>query len=350
MATLTETAYYTRRTVNWLILAVILYFLLRIFGSMFVAIWLSFFPPKPPPPNHRFGKLPAIVFPPQASSSAALAFQLETIEGIVPKASESATVYFMPKQPANLLALPKTQDFAHRLDLDPTPIQESKNIYRFDDQELTLRKLRYDIVSGHFILRYAFEQDIGLFSDHAFSSADALVTESIGLLRGFNLLDEDLKVGTQKVTYLKLVGDKLVTTTSLSAADALRIDFFRKDIFGNRIFQPNPDEAPVAFIYSGSTHRKKQLIQFAYNLWPIDFEAAATYAIKPTSQAWQELQSGEGYIARSPRTGTTVVIRNVYLGYYDSYDPQTYLQPIFVFEGDNGFLAYVPAVVREWTE
>jgi len=40
----------------------------------------------------------------------------------------------------------------------------------------------------------------------------------------------------------------------------------------------------------------------------------------------------------------------VYLAYYDSLDPQTYLQPVFVFEGDDDFLAYVPAVEAAWVD
>lgn len=350
MATLTETAYYTRRTINWLILAVMCYFILRIFWGVFVAVWLAVFPPQGPPPDHRFGKLPALVFPKQASPSGQLTFRLETIEGSVPRASDAATVYFMPKASANLLALPKTQTFAQKLEFDPTPHQESKNIYRFDDPEFTLRKLKYDIVSNHFILRYGFDQDTGLFSDRVLPDADGAKTNAVGILQTYDLWNENLARGTQTVTYLKIVSDQLVATTSLSAADAVRIDFFRQPIAGLRVYPPNPDESPVAFIFSGSSISKKQLIQFAYDFWSIDYENAATYTLKPSSQAWQELQSGGGFIARLPKTGNMATIRNVFLGYYDSYDPQFYLQPIFVFEGDNGFIAYVPAVVKDWTE
>mgnify|MGYP001588373019 CR=1 FL=1 len=290
------------------------------------------------------------MFQPQASPSAQLTFRLETIEGTIPRASESATVYFMPKMPANLLAMTRTQEFASKLQLDPTPIQESKNIYRFDDPELPLRKLKYDIVSNHFILRYGFEQDTGLFLDRILPGIDTVKEKAIDLLKSDKLWTEDLMSGTQTVTFLKLVSDTLVTTTSLSAADCVRVDFFRRNIGGVMVLPPNPDEGSVVIMYSGSFHPNKKVIQYAYGLWPIDETTTGTYAIKPSSLAWQELQSGGGYIARYPRAGNTAVIRTVTLGYYDSYDPQMYLQPIFVFEGDNGFLGYVPAVVQEWTE
>ena len=92
------------------------------------------------------------------------------------------------------------------------------------------------------------------------------------------------------------------------------------------------------------------MLELAYTYWPIDLSTSATYGLITSDQAWSLLQSGQGYIARYPTSGNTVTVRNIYLGYYDSYDPQTYLQPVFVFEGDNGFLAYVPAVAAPWTQ
>lgn len=350
MATLTETAYYTRRAINWLILAVILYLVLRLFWGILVAVWLVVFPPQAPPPNHRFGKLPALVFPKPATPSAQLTFQLQTIEGTVPKASPSATVYFMPKSAPNLLALSRTEDFAQRLGFDPTPIAETKNIYRFNDPAYPLRKLRYDIVSSNFIVRYDFAQDTGLFVNANLPLAPAAVAEAKSLLQTYKLYNDDLARGINKITFLKLVSDHFVQTTSLSAADATRIDFFRKDVNGMRVFTPDPDQGSVSIIFSGSANTKKKLLQLAYTFWPIDYQTVGTYALKLSSLAWQELQAGGGFIARYPGTGSTAVVRQVYLGYYDSFDPQAYLQPIFVFEGDFGFMAYVPAVSPEWTE
>lgn len=351
MATLTETAYYARRTVNWTILGIIGYIILRIFWSLLVTAWLAVFPPKPPPPTHAFGKLPAIQFPPsEASAAGALTFRLETIEGSVPRASESATVYFMPKSAANLLAITRAQDFATRLGLSQTPIQESKNIYRFEDPEFPLRRLRYDIVSNNFILRYAFEQDASLFTERNLPLPQTAIAEARSMLSTYDLYRDDLEAGAQREAFLKLSGARFLPTTSLSSADALRINFFRAPIGGIPVVTPNPDEAHVSFVFSGSGTSKKRMLQFAYTYWPVDRANFATYSLKQSSQAWTELQSGGGYIARYPQTGQVATIRTVSLAYYDSYEPQTYLQPVFVFEGDAGFTAYVPAVSADWVE
>ena len=66
-------------------------------------------------------------------------------------------------------------------------------------------------------------------------------------------------------------------------------------------------------------------------------------------QAWEELQSGSAFVLQYPKT-PIITIRNIYLAYYDSISPQTYLQPVFIFEGDDGFVAYVPAVSRDYVE
>ena len=63
-------------------------------------------------------------------------------------------------------------------------------------------------------------------------------------------------------------------------------------------------------------------------------------------QAFQDLKDGKGYIANSGDRSSTneVVIRKVYLGYYDAGQYQPFYQPVVVFEGDGNFWAYVPAV------
>jgi hypothetical protein len=350
MATLTETAFLARRIINWVILAIVAYVLMRIFWGIFVMVFLLFFPPKAIPPNHAFGKLPALVFPAAASPSAALTFQLQTIEGTVPAASPSGTVYFMAKKAPNLLGLNQAQDFASGFNFDPTPVQESKDIYRFNDPELPLRRLRFDIVSNNFIIRYAFEQDPSIFSEKNLPSQEAGLSEAINLLQSHSLYLDDLAKGTHEVSALKLSEGQLVSTTSLSQADAERIDFFRKPIGNTSILTSLPDQAPISVILSGSRDTKKRFIQIAYTFWPIDYETTAVYELKPSQQAWEELQSGNAYIARYPTTGDVAIVRNVYIAYYDSFEAQTYLQPIFVFDGDYGFRAYVPAVSSSWVQ
>ncbi|MDO8451506.1 MAG: hypothetical protein Q7S76_01420, partial [bacterium] len=349
MATLTETAYYTRRTINWIIIGIFSYIFLRFLWGLSITLFLILFPPKPLPPTMAFGKLPALQFPKEASPSSALTFKLETIEGTIPEASTTGTVYFMPKKPANLLALTKTEEFAKRLGFVPEPIQETNNIYSFIDREFP-RQLRYDIVTDNFLVHYAFERDIALFNDRRVPSVDAAIAQAKAFLQTYGLYTSDIAEGTTKTFLLRLSGNTLVEATSLSKADSIRVDFARRPIQGIPVVTSNPDKALISLLFSGSSNQKKRVLEFSYIFWPIDYETKATYPLKPSSIAWTELQSGKGYIARYPHRSDTAVVRSVYLAYYDSPEPQIYLQPIYVFEGDKGFMGYVPAIDPIWSE
>jgi hypothetical protein len=349
MASLTETAYYARRTINWLILGIIAYFILKLVWGILLTLIFIIFPPKATPPDHRYGKLPALRFPKVASPSGNLQFRLETIEGAVPRASSSAIVYFMPKSAPNLMALTNTQRFAERLQFNTNPITESKNIYRFEDPNRPQRTLRYDIISNNFIVRYAYEQDLSVFSETNVPGTEAAKAEARSLLQTLALMPKDVEKGETIVTYLKLVNDRLEPTTSQSQANAVRVGFYRQQIGQMKMMTPIPDEASISIILSGSRDSKKRVLQLAYTYWPVDYTTKANYAIKQSTQAWQELQAGKGYIPKYP-SGNVMTVRRVYLSYYDSYEPQLYLQPIFVFEGDDGIYGYVPAVAPPWTE
>lgn len=350
MATLTETAYYTRKYINWTILGIAIYFLLRIIIFILIAIWLWLFPPKPPPPNHAFGVLPKIAFPNVATPSGTLSFKLETVTGSVPAASEAAIVYFMPKSAPNLLALTRTQTFAKDLGFNPEPAQESKNVYTFKDESNPERSLKFDIVSNNFTLRYLWEFDSSIFSENNLPAENKVRNLSINSLENYNLLKDDIKNGRIQVTYLRMTNNQLVPSTSQAESDAVRVDFFRQDLNNLPTYTADPDNANIVFIYSGTSDETRQILLWQYTYWPINYEGVATYALKTSTQAWEELQNGKGFIAKYPSQGSTALVRKIHLGYYDSFTPQNFMQPIFVFEGDYGFVGYVPAVAPPWAE
>ena len=44
------------------------------------------------------------------------------------------------------------------------------------------------------------------------------------------------------------------------------------------------------------------------------------------------------------------MIRKVSLAYFEPVTPAQFLQPVYVFEGDRGFAAYVPAIVDKYVQ
>jgi hypothetical protein len=83
MATLTETAYYTRNFIKYGSIAAVLIFVLKISWGIFSTWWITVNPPPPPPPTIAFGKLPKINFS-QITGLPNFTYKLETIQGSLP--------------------------------------------------------------------------------------------------------------------------------------------------------------------------------------------------------------------------------------------------------------------------
>lgn len=350
MASLTETAFYTRKGIRWGAVVFIGLIVLRISFDILVTELRRAFPPPPLKINNYFGKLPKIIFPESASPSGQLLFTLQTISGSVPRASDAARVYFMPKNKANLLSLSKAQAFVGKLGFTTTPRQISTTLYRWIDLRSPLRTIEMDIVSNHFKLSYSFVQDLTLFAERQIPSPQVAISETLTFFQLVNLPTQDLAWAKPVITYLKLVGDQLEPTTSQSQADAVRLNLFRRDYDGVKVLTDDPQKSVVTVVFSGSKRSDKRILSIDYAYWPLDAKNTGAYKLKSSETAWKELQAGNAYLAKLPANQTQIAITNIYLAYYDSREPQLFLQPVFVFEAEDKFRAYVPAVAPPWTE
>src|SRR5262249_36531699 len=111
----------------------------------------------------------------------------------------------------------------------------------------------------------------------------------------------------------------------------------------------DPNQSNVWFIDSGSQEQGKKIIAGEYHYLPVDSEKSATYPIKTAQQALDELNGGGGYIAAvGNNPDGNITVRKIYLAYFDPATIGNFYQPIVVFEGDNGFFAYVPAVASSY--
>lgn len=349
MATLTEAAYYTRRAINAGIIILVILLVTKVILDITVSTWRRIRPPPPPPPTVAFGKLPAIKFPQSlASPSAELNFTLETIEGKLPIIPSIGTVFFTPNPLPNLLALTRAHELASRLGFGGEPQPESQTVYRWQNAQEPLRVLRIDIVSGDFNINYDYSADLSLFAEKNLPTSEQAIAEAKNFLQNLGLLSSSLMNGEAKVSYWRLVGNILIQTTSLSNADAVRVDLAREDILEMRLLPPNSPRELVYFIFSGNTQPSKRFLEVSYKFWEIETDQSATYPLKTANFAWEELKSGGGFVAKLGEVKGPVVIRKIYLAYYYSSEQQNFLQPIFVFEGDPDFIAYLPAISPAW--
>lgn len=348
MATLTQTAITTRKALKYGVLLLVAIFILKTAWGVGQDIWRKIHPPPPPPPTVAFGKLPKLKFPEKESPE--LTYRLETIQGALPTLADVGRIYFMPQNPPNLLALDRAKEKARQMGFTGQPENIGGSNYRWTTSTTPSTTLEMEINSGNFHLRYQYEDDQELLVQKNLPTDEEAAREAKSFLQTNNLLAEDLATGSAEFNYLKYVSPDLISAISLSEADFVRVNLFRADLNDLRIFPPNPKEALVSFLFSGNRTRGKRIIEINYTYYPIDRNTSATYPLKPINTAWQELQAGEGYIANLGQNDKGITIRQIYLAYYDSEEAQTFLQLIYVFQGDNNFYGYVSAIAPEWTD
>ncbi len=144
----------------------------------------------------------------------------------------------------------------------------------------------------------------------------------------------------------------MVEAISQSEANLIKVNLYREEYGPQDNTLPNvtldPKEANVWFMLTGSGKNQK-IIAGEYHHFEIDTEKQSTYPIKTAQQAWNDLQEGKGFVASLGNNPDNVItIRKVYLAYFDPAQYTQFYQPVVVFEGDNGFVAYVPAVTDEF--
>lgn len=348
MATLTEAAYYSRNIIKFGVIGIVTLLILRSLVIAGVAYWRKTHPPPPPPPTVLFGKLPALEFVENDYSISS--FKLETVTSSTPYLGDRAKVFFMPIRQASLLGLERMEFQASKLGFSGEPEQLSPRRYQWTKDRPLPTTLIADIISGSFSLDVTWQQNSGLLSQKNLPDRAEAIAEAQSILHEAELLPEDLINSGAKVSFLKADVGEMVPAISLSEADFVRVDFFRSPIEEMLVYAPNPKRGVVSLTFSGSKTAGKRVVELKYNYFRVNYEQSATYPLKTSQTAWNELQSGAGYVAYVDKEVKTAVVRKITLGYFDSAVPQHYLQPVYVFEGDGSFVGYVAAVDALWIE
>lgn len=352
MASLTQTAYYSRLIVKYGSITIVALLIVRSLVITAGAYWQKMHPPPPPTPTVAFGKLPKIKFPPRTGLPT-ITLRTETIDGTFPKLASSAKVYFMPGVSPNLLALENTKAFARKLGFSSEPEIINQFTLKYYSENNPKTILEVNSLTKNFTLSYNWKEDVNIINQGNPPPESQAIASAKSLLQSYDVLSDDLVRGEQKVTYLKYNQGNLEVTPFFSEANFAKVDFYKGSIDEIKLLPPNPVNGNISVILTASTNNRdtKDVIDIKFTNYPISLGKLATYPLKEVNQAWSQLAAGKGFIANlGSNPDGRAVVRKAYLAYYDSDQPQDFLQPIFVFEGDRGFFAYVPAVVDNWIE
>ncbi|MFH1601947.1 MAG: hypothetical protein ABIB61_03260 [Candidatus Shapirobacteria bacterium] len=347
MANLTRSAFITRQSVKYGLFAIATIVFLRTGWSMFQAYWKAKHPAPPPPPTVAFGQLPKLDFG-ETKPRPNKEFILETIEGGLPQLNAQAPVFFIPALQSKFLALENTNKIAQNLGFSPNPEKISNDLYRYYNQKVNIT-LKINALTKTFIYSYPYLQDQTLA--HQFIPAQGeLVERGLDFLALISQVHPDIDGAGAKITLWKIIEGKTEPAVSLSEANLAQIDFYRQPINGEYpIYPKSLDQANISLLLSGD-RGAHQVVEARYTYFFVDLEKKATYPLKPPAEAWQEILDGDYHLAKFDQgvESKTIPVRRIYLAYFDPHYPTNFLQPIYVFEGDYSFTAFVPAISNEW--
>ena len=341
---LTESAYQARKIVKYGGIFLTGLFLFLFFGLGMVSAYKRAHPIKEVP-NLRYGILPRIIFPEKQFEKKGFTFEFPN--DVTPKMPDQAKVYIVFRSDKSFWALEQEKINAKDLGFESEPQQISNGVYEF--QNAANQKLRVNILDGSFKLSYPYANDPSLLTTGKVPSQNDAIDLAKSYLQKANKWQSDFDDGERKVTFWKFENDSLKPVSAVVDANFVRVDFARKKIDTQiEIVSAEKSQSLVSVLLSGATVGEKQVVEVNYRYTNIDRESFATYPIKTIEQAMSELRAGN-YFPASDAASPSIIIRKVYLAYFEPVTLTNYMQPIFVFEGDNNFSAYVPAITSQFT-
>jgi hypothetical protein len=353
--TLTEVNFYVRRMAP--LVAIFLLVLLTLFFGIrliFKILEGQSGPPVGPTAapiilNPAFNQIkpPAI---PGAQPSANFTYVLDTLDGTanIAEATPAAVVYFIPKDAPtfgflnDIYAMAKAAGF----DTELTKHVVQDRIAEFNDGK---RKLSINIDTFNFNFDYTITPEDGSFDDTFIPAESNLQSTATNFFDKMNTYPPELAQGKRNYIYLKFdAGTKQISALENPiGANMVEIDFFQPDLHGRPIvsssFYNSPNYIVLAFEKSGM-----KVIRAQTRLFPRSKDQVGMYPLKSGQEAWEDLKKGNGYVVSAGQQNGEMIIKKIVLAYYDPDIYQEYLQPVYVFLGDNKFAAYVPAVTDQY--
>ena len=374
MATLTEVRKQIRLTASVIMIALTILLGYKIVVKLFRA------PPPPPAkvkPNPAYGKLPYPKFEEVADiKDSGASYVLDLIASpTLPLMPEFVPVFKNIPKTSSLFGPDRARQIAKNYFFEEEPNVMSDILYSWRDPDLP-RSFSIDMVTQNFYLDYEYKKDSEAIVPGNILSISQAENLGISAIQRGGIYPPSISSGKRQVTLLKNVGGEPRIADKAEDYSLAQINFSRHieyflDLEKTQAVPavgPNLYQTPISAFITNNPIKERGVLKLDFSFWNYETESKATYVLKTTDQAWKEIQSGSGspvylhpydldrYIAYTPEAITQIRAKKVYLAYYDSIQPQEYMQPIYVFECEAYVLGgrkaeytiYVPAIVDEW--
>lgn len=347
--TLTEVSYYTRKLFP-IVATVSVFLILFYFLTVSFVKYYQSTRQKTVPINPVFGKLTKIKLSTGGLSYPIEAnFNLDNIEGRPTEATSAAKVFFLPAKTTRFGYLEKIYLMAKTLGFDTEIIKHKLDSTRaiFEDSE---KKLVVDIADFNFEYGLKGNQKKDFLEDATIPEDNRLRDSAKNFLGVLGKYSTELTKGYENTVYLTLdENGEFIATENIEIAKAAEVDFFRADIGDIPVVSAKFPFSHnfVAMVFKNNAH---QILKAQIKFFERDKENFGIYPLKSGQTAFEELKNHKGIILSLGKNKNQFTIRKMFLAYFEPDIYQEYLQPVFVFVGDSGFAAIVPAVQKEYIE
>jgi hypothetical protein len=345
MFTLSQASYDTKEILKWGGLFIAGLVVVVVFIQIFLILKQAIFPTPPPKPTVAFGKLNTQLFP-KSVTDKKLAYRINTLTGYLPTLTGQVKVFKIQTFAPDLLSLSNAKAKVSAVGFKSAPVQISSVNFAWSNTRLSglSQTINMDIVNNNFVLTSDFLSSSSALTGALPSETDSIKTAN-NYLSQINTLPADIDASKTKTSLFAIQNGSLIPATSFAAAAAVRVDFFQKDISNLPVVYEQANFSNINVLVGPNG----EILQARY-FYQAPSNTSATYPIKTSAQAYQELQNGIAYVTSYDGSSAAVSITDAYLAYYISSQAQNFLMPVIVFHGDNNFTAYVPAVTDVWID
>lgn len=322
-----------------------------------VDFYRSLNPPKLPEPKVAFGILPKLKMR-EVRISGNPVYKLDTINGALPEFPDREDVYLITKPTTNLLSEQQIKQLATDLGFTGSYVPLSKSEFRWIDG-INNRTLTAHAVKKNFSLDTPVSRiSTAIFQAPQITNEDA-ISEVSGFIKSKSLVNSvDINNLKFDAISAQISLGKIKQTNELNPVNKLvKVNVHRtisKTVNGKQtnyiVYGPNPKDSKISFFVTNQGGVFKfPRINFTY--WSTDYTLKSDYYLSSVSSVWEAVKQGKGIISYAKGqdedyfelpnfiTANTVEIREVSLAYYEEQEIsdeigfESYLQPIYVFEG-----------------
>lgn len=345
--TLTELSYYSRKVAPYAV-AGVLFFVLGYFLIQSIFGYIESKKVIPLAIDPIFNKLPKLDIKNKIAYPLDAHITLDNIEGRPVSATESARVFYLPLGSTRLGYLQNIYLAAKNLgfDTDITKHKANDTEAIFENNE---QKYSVNIINFNFEYKYNFEEHPELFEKINIPSTHEIKERAKEFLTKMGRYPEELAQGKENIIFFAYDASskEFKKVNRPSEANAVEIDLYRPDLDGVSTVYPKYFNS-ANYVVMTLKDEEYKVIKAQIKFFEKEDARYGIYPLRSGAQALADLKQQKGLIVSAGANNNNIIIKKMFLGYLDPDKYHPYLEPVYVFLGDKGFVAYLQAVKEEY--